>query len=195
MVLSMQMKKEIIEEQLAGLPLVQYAWLETAALPFSGRVREICRAECPRYGKSWSCPPGVGTVQECKERCQRYEGALLFTTIAEVVDVENLEETLATRGAHEKVAAEVRSLLREQFSDTLALSADSCALCSACTFPEEPCRLPEKMVPCMEGYGIVVPRLAEQTGIAFENGPGTVTWFGMILFTDSSHYSHKRATI
>ena len=45
-----------IEERLLTLPVVQYAWLETGEIPFSERVREICRGECPRYGTSWACP-------------------------------------------------------------------------------------------------------------------------------------------
>lgn len=63
-------KREEIEQQLLDLPIVQYAWLSEKDIPFSDHVREICRKECPRYGKSWSWSAGSrnrkgmsGTVQ------------------------------------------------------------------------------------------------------------------------------------
>ena len=37
-------------------------------LLFSERVRYICRTECAMYGRSWACPPAVGTVEACRER-------------------------------------------------------------------------------------------------------------------------------
>ena len=174
--------QKIIEEGLSSLPIVQYAWLEVSELTFSERVREICREECPRYGTSWACPPGVGTVAQCREKCSGYEGAFVFTTVAEVSDIENMEETLGTRRGHENVTGQLRALFRECGLDTLALSGDSCARCADCAYPDAPCRHPESMIPCIEGYGIVVPLLAEKTGIEFENGRNLVTWFGLILW-------------
>lgn len=172
-----------IEESLLELPIVQYAWISEEEIPFSERVRSICKEECPRYGTSWSCPPGVGSVEQCRQRCGQFLNAFLFTTIAEVNDTDNMEETLATRPAHEAVTKEVQKILEIHFGETLALSAQSCAICRACAYPEEPCRYPDKMLPCIEGYGIVVPPLAEKAGIEFVNGAGIVTWFGMILFS------------
>lgn len=172
-----------IEEMLLELPVVQYAWLDIRDIPFSDRVRAICRQECPRYDKSWACPPGVGTVEECRQVCDGYDGAFVFTTIAEVCDIENMEETLATRREHEEVTRAIRQILEQHVSKTLALSGDSCAICEKCAYPDQPCRHPDKMIPCVEGYGIVVPLLAEQAGIEFMNGSSIVTWFGIILFT------------
>ncbi len=173
-----------IEEKLSGLPVVQYAWLAGGEIPFSERVRSICREECPRYGSSWACPPGVGTVEECRIVCESYDGALVFTTIAEVQDIENMEETLATRKEHEEVTRGIRHILQQYTGQTLALSGDSCAICGKCAYPDEPCRHPGEMIPCVEGYGIVVPLLAEQAGIEFMNGSNVVTWFGMVFFTE-----------
>ena len=157
-------KREEIEQQILDLPIVQYAWLSEEDIPFSDHVREICRKECPRYGKSWSCPPGVGTVKECQERCSHFSEVFVFTTIAEVADADNLEETLATRPEHEAVTKRVQEILRSYFGDTLALSA--------------------QMMPCVEGYGIIVLPLAEKAGIKFMNGAGIVTWFGMVLLAE-----------
>lgn len=176
-----QIKQEL-EEKLLELPIVQYAWVEIGEIEFSEKVRHICRTECPRYGTSWSCPPAVGTVEECRERCEAYSGAFVFTTIAEVNDAENMEETLATRAGHEAVTREIRGIFETYFHSTLALSAESCAICESCAYPDGPCRYPQRMLPCIESYGIVVPKLAERTGIEFMNGAGIVTWFGIVLY-------------
>lgn len=175
-----------IEERLAGLPVLQYAWLDGSALTFSERVREICRRECPRYGTSWACPPGVGTVAECRAVCAEYDGAFVFTTAAEVRDIEDMQETLATRRGHEEITGQIREIFRDCGFETLALSGDSCARCRDCAYPDGPCRHPDSMIPCIEGYGIVVPLLAEKAGIEFDNGSNIVTWFGLILFSPGS---------
>lgn len=176
--------REQIEKQLFELPIVQYAWLPVQEIQFSDRVRSICREECPRYGKSWSCPPGVGTVESCQKRCMEYDGAFVFTTVAEVNDASNMEETLATRGAHEAVTCQIQEIFSRYGQKTLAMSGESCSICENCAYPDAPCRFPEKMIPCIEGFGIIVPLLAEKAGIEFDNGGNTVTWFGMVLFTN-----------
>ena len=90
------MDKARIEQQLLELPLFQYDWMETSELVFSERVRWICQTQCPMYNTTWACPPAVGTVEECKARCLSYPHALMMTSITEVSDIANLEETLAT---------------------------------------------------------------------------------------------------
>ena len=91
------MDRAALEAELAELPILQYEFIRTEELTFSERVRAVCEAECPMYGKSWSCPPGVGSVEACRARCQRYPRALLLTTAAEVRDTADMAETLATR--------------------------------------------------------------------------------------------------
>lgn len=63
----------IMEQQLAELPLYAYFFIDPRELEFSERIRWICENECPMYGTNWACPPGVGTVDECKSRCSRYK--------------------------------------------------------------------------------------------------------------------------
>ena len=32
-------------------------------------VRQMCASDsCHKYNKCWSCPPGCGTLEECKQR-------------------------------------------------------------------------------------------------------------------------------
>lgn len=176
------MNRQILEAQLAELPLYQYAFVSTKDLCFSERIRWICEHECPMYNKTWACPPAVGSVEECKARCLAFDEALLIATITEVSDIANIEETLSTRAPHEEITRQVLSLVREQAEETLALSTEACAVCESCAWPNAPCRHPRKMFPCVESHGIVVTDLAEHTGIDFYAEGNLVTWFSLIFF-------------
>lgn len=176
------MNREWLEEQLAELPLLQYEFFSPAELEFSDRVRYVCENECPMYGKSWACPPAVGSVEECRARCLSFGHALLISTITEVSDIANIEETLATRAPHEEITREVHALVKQQSENTMVLSTEACAHCENCSYPDAPCRFPNRMYPCVESHGIVVTSLAENYGIDFLAGGNIVTWFSIIFF-------------
>lgn len=175
--------KEQIESMILDLPLMQYEWISPSELSFKEKVRQICHQECPMYGKSWSCPPAVGTVEECRERCRSYEGVFLFTTIAEVTDIANLDETLQTRFDHEEITRKIGKFFRDAGREIQMLSSESCAICESCAYCEgQLCRHPEYMIPCIESQGILVTELAERYGIPFLDSMTAVQWFGMILY-------------
>ena len=44
------------------------------------------------YGCTWACPPGVGTIEERKERIQRYTNAFVFTTKYDIEDSFDYED-------------------------------------------------------------------------------------------------------
>ena len=94
----------------------------------------------------------------------------MMTSITEVSDIANLEETLATRAPHEELTRQVRDMIAEQSSDVMALSTEACAICQKCAYPDAPCRHPERMFPCVESQGILVTDLAEKHGLDFMNG-------------------------
>lgn len=141
------------------------------------------------YNRSWACPPAVGTVDACKERCLRYSSVLVISTIAEVSDISDLEQTLACRAPHEAITQEVVRLVRDwSGAEVMALSTEACAICSHCAWPGAPCRHPEKMFPCVESYGILVTALADHLDMEFFNG-NLVTWYSLIFYheTENSH--------
>ena len=177
------MNKELFEEKLAELPLFAYAWIDPEALEFSQRIRWICENECPMYGKTWACPPGVGSVPECQRKCFSYKNCLMISTITEVEDIADIEKTLATRPEHEAVTNRVGELLEEQGVKPYILSTEACALCDRCAILDgEPCRMPEKMHPCVESHGINVIPVLEQCGIGFQYGENVVTWVSLLFY-------------
>ena len=172
-------------EQLAELPLYIYDFVDPRELEFSDRIRWICRNECPMYGKTWACPPGVGEVAECERKCLSYEHCLMISTITEVSDSANIEEALATRGPHEKLTNQVRDMMRELGVVPFILSTEACAHCSRCAYLDGlPCRLPGKMHPCVESHGINIIPTLEKCGIEFQYGENVVTWVSLLFFNE-----------
>ena len=179
------MNLSAFEEKLAELPLYIYGWVDPQRLEFSQRVRWICEHECAMYGKSWACPPGVGTVEGCRERCLSYNRGLLISSITEVADISDLQATLDTRGDHEKLTNQVGALLREAGVEPYILSTEACSLCSRCAILDGvPCRHPEIMHPCVESHGINIIPVLEELGLEFQYGQNVVTWVSLLLFRD-----------
>ncbi len=177
------MNRELLDAHLAQLPLYLYDYLSPEELEFTGRVRWICENECPMYGKTWACPPGVGSVDSCKKTCLGYENCLLIATITEVDDISNVEETLETRPEHENVTNVVRDLMREQGVEPYVLSTEACQLCDRCAYLDgQPCRFPEKMHPCVESHGINIIPALESRGLDFQYGENVVTWVSLLFY-------------
>ena len=172
-----------LEEQLAQLPLYTYHFFKPNELEFTERIRWICQHECPMYGKSWACPPGVGEVSQCKTRCMQFENCLMISTITEVRDIADLAETLATRPEHEAITNQVRDLMRQQGVEPYILSTEACAECDRCAILDgEPCRMPERMHPCVESHGINVLPIIDELGLTFQYGENVVTWFSLLFY-------------
>ena len=177
------MDREKLEKQLAELPLLGYFFIDPKKLEFSERVRTVCRQECPRYGKTWACPPAVGEVSECRRRCLGYENCLMIATATEVSSVSNMREALDTRGGHEDITNEVGALLREQGIEAYILSTEACGICERCAYLDgEPCRHPEKMHPCVESHGINLIPALEENGLEFQFGGNVVTWVSLLFY-------------
>ena len=177
------MDREVLNARLSELPLYIYDHIDISELEFSDRIRWICEHECPMYGRTWACPPGVGTVGQCRSRCHGYKNCLMISTITEVEDIANMEETLATRPDHEAVTNEVLEILKELGAEPYVLSTEACTLCERCAIlDKEPCRFPEKMHPCVESHGINVVPMLESRGLEFQFGCNVVTWISLLFY-------------
>ena len=179
------LNKEVLEQQLAELPLYVYEFIDPAKLEFSDRIRWICEHECPMYGKTWACPPAVGSVSSCRCKCGSYGSCLMISTIVEVADISDIDATLATRGDHEAVTNQVRDLLRQQGVEPYVLSTEACAECDRCAYLDgEPCRFPERMHPCIESHGINMIPILEENGLEFNFAAEVITWYSLLFFNE-----------
>ena len=177
------MDMEKLEAALAELPLLGYFPVDPRSLEFSDRIRWICENECPMCGKTWACPPAVGTVASCRDKCRSFEHCLMIATITEVGDITNIEETLATRPDHEAITEDVAALMEQQGVKPYILSTEACAVCERCAWLDgEPCRHPERMHPCVESHGINIIPVLEENGIEFQFGSNVVTWVSLLFY-------------
>ena len=177
------MNRDLLEEQLMELPLYAYFYIDPETLEFSDRIRWICEHECPMYGTTWACPPGVGCVESCKAHVRQYQSGLLISTITEVEDISSMSETLSTRSEHEEITNQVRDIMRSLGEEPFVLSTEACAICQRCAYLDgKPCRHPDRMHPCVESQGINIIPTLESCGIEFQYGSNVVTWVSLLLF-------------
>ena len=60
--------------------IFQYGIINTKDINFSQEVRKMCEVNtCRQYGKTWACPPAIGTVEECRDRICSYDKMILFS--------------------------------------------------------------------------------------------------------------------
>ena len=174
---------EKLEAQLSELPLYVYFFIDPNGLEFSQRIRWICEHECPMYGKTWACPPGVGSVEECKKKCLGYNKCLIVGTVTDEALPSDMEAALATRAGHEKLTNEIRQLFREQGVEPYILSTEACAVCERCAIEDGlPCRMPGRMHPCLESHGINLIPTLEELGLEFQYGGDVITWYSLLFF-------------
>lgn len=181
------MKWEQLEEILTEAGLFQFGIMNTADIRFSQEVREMCKANvCQKYGTTWSCPPGVGTVEECRERLLHYEKFLVFSGKYDLEDSFDFEGMMEGMTKFKDSCRVVHNKIKDHFSEFLILSNEGCDLCKKCTYPDASCRFPERAHGSLEGYGMFVNQLAEQVGINYINGQNTVTYFGGLAYHPDS---------
>ncbi|MBO7384949.1 MAG: DUF2284 domain-containing protein, partial [Clostridia bacterium] len=170
--------REEISQSAAALGIYECGFTDAKDIGVSPMVRTLCEKNaCGAYGKSWACPPGVGTIEECAEKLHSYTTAFVFSTRHELEDSYDFEGMMAGKDAHAAVEPGIYLMLREKLGDDLLiLSTEGCKRCKKCTYPDAPCRFPESLHPSIESHGVEVNVLAESCGIRYHNGKNTVTY-------------------
>lgn len=176
--------EELISAALTG-GAAKAAIIQHSDIVLSAQFRRICESnQCGGYDQCWMCPPNIGPVEELMEEVRRYPHALLYQTIRSIEDSFDIEGMFAAGAEHaqvsQRVHAAVTPLLNTPF---LHLTCGGCHLCEKCAKQDGlPCRMPDKALPSLEGYGVDVYQTTKGTPLKYINGADTVTYFGMILF-------------
>lgn len=160
--------------------------VEVEKIVFDPAFRRACEANtCGNYGKSWTCPPYVGEIDELIKKASSYKYALVYQTIHPLEDSYDFEGMVEAGKLHAEL-----SLKLSRFFDTLDfpkklhLAAGGCRVCPVCAKrTDEPCRHPELALASLEAYGVNVSALASSCGMKYINGQNTVTYFGALFFT------------
>ena len=160
----------------------QSAPLEASALTVRTEVRDMCASDrCRAYGRSWSCPPACGTVEQCQKRIDRYRRGILLQTTGQLEDDFDAEAIWETEQRHKDSFSVLARQIRTLYPDCLPLTAGTCTLCRKCTYPDRPCRFPKKRFSSMEAYGLLVSDVCLKTGLKYYYGPQTITYTSCIL--------------
>ena len=176
-----------IESYLERPDVWEYKVIGTSVIPFSPAVVEACaRNACGMYGKRWTCPPGVGTLEELEAKVKAFPHAAVLTCKYEIEDSFDFEGMMEGQRDAKRVFAEVAEEMRAAGEAFLMLGNEGCGLCESCTYPDAPCRFPELASPSVEACGVNVMQLAKQIGVRYNNGPATVTYFSVILFGEEA---------
>ena len=162
---------------ITGVPVREWAIVPSSTLIFSPDLFEYCKTNaCGEYNKSWTCPPACESMETQREKILLYKNVLVFTTKHELEDSFDYDGMTKGREFHSTLTAEIKKLLK----DDPVYGSGSCTVCKACAYPN-PCPYPEKKIGSIEAAGINVTELSKTAGIAYNNGPNTVTFFSMAL--------------
>ena len=159
--------------------------LDCSTIKLLPEVRQMCASNaCHMYDKNWYCPPGCGALQECEERVQKYSHGILVQTVGELEDSMDGEGMMETEAAHKAHFSTMESLLRPLYPHMLAIGAGCCTRCTSCTYPDAPCRFPDKSFASMEAYGMLVTQVCQDNNLPYYYGPCTISYTSCFLLTE-----------
>lgn len=172
---------ELIKEALASGFTVA-AELKIDSLRFLPEVRDMCKADlCHSYNKNWSCPPACGTIEEYEARASKYSSGIIIQSVGDLEDSFDFEGMEALSHRHKDCFEKLLEALRSQKADFLPFGAGACTICTQCSYPDKPCRYPDKAVISMEASGLWVSDLCVKNGVAYNYGTGKMAYTSCIL--------------
>ncbi len=152
------------------------------ALEFREEVRSMCSADsCKSYGRSWSCPPAVGSIERAKERAGAYHRGVIVQTAGDLADSFDMDGTAELMERHKRSFDTLVRQIKTFYPDCLPMGAGTCRLCRSCTYPDRPCRHPDRMVASMEAYGLLVSDVAIRSGLKYNYGKNTMCFTSCVL--------------
>ena len=161
------------------------AALDPATLKFLPEVRSMCAANrCRSYNKNWACPPACGTLEEWQERLSHYSKGILLQTIGDIEDSYDIEAMMEVAAENKKQSDLLIERLLGQNADFIYLSAGACIRCENCTWPDAPCRFPEKTFPSMEAAGLFVSQVCKDNDVLYNYGNEKIAYTCCVLFNE-----------
>ncbi|MDO5456416.1 MAG: DUF2284 domain-containing protein [Eubacteriales bacterium] len=153
-------------------------------LKFLEEVRDMCKMnKCGNYNRLWTCPPACGTLEESRKKAGEYSWGIVLQTTAQMEDEfdgEAIEEASALQRAR---FLSYTARLRDTGEDFLAMGSGGCgAGCQTCTYPDAPCRFPDRAYTSMEAYGLLVTDVCRSANTPYYYGRNTVTFTSCVLF-------------
>ncbi len=176
------MKIEEAIEKAKELGFEDIGIIDTEKLRFLPEVREMCASgKCHMYGKSWTCPPGCGSIEEAAKKASIFRQGILVQTVGQLEDELDGSGMMKAEKLQKRRFRKLARWMRNQ-EECLPLSVGCCSVCESCTYPKTACRYPLAAMPSMEAYGLLVSEVCEQAGRPYYHGKGTIAFVSCVLF-------------
>lgn len=159
-----------------------------ADLAVREEVRAMCAADkCHVYGRSWACPPACGSIEEYQAQMDEFDTYTVVQTVAQLEDEFDAEGMMEASALQQKRFLGLVEALDEAglSAQTMVLSSGTCTLCKSCTYPDAPCRFPDKRLVSMEAAGLVVSESCSLAGVPYNHGPNTIAYSSCVLYNKS----------
>jgi len=158
------------------------ARLDISTLDFMQEVRDMCNAkQCDKYNKSWSCPPVCATLEEMRERVKTFSDGILVQTVGDLEDSYDWEAIMDAGKRHKDNFGRMWEVLERDWKTVYAMGAGACMLCEKCTYPDTPCRFPDRMSASMEACGLLVSKVCTDNGLAYNYGQNKMVFTSCFL--------------
>ena len=179
----MRLSKEAMLRIIERFPFSHYGILNTADLVFLQEVRNMCADNrCNMYNKNWGCPPACGTIEDVTEKAKDFTYGAVLQMTGHMEDDYDIETMLNTEKEIKQQMLQLVDVLKKDKVECLPMAVGACTICEKCTYPDEPCRFPEKVYPSMEAYGLIVSDCCKAANLKYNYGPRTITFSACILF-------------
>ena len=156
--------------------------LDADTIQVRTEVRDSCAEnKCHAYGKNWSCPPACGDLDSCEKIIRKYKNGLILQTKGELEDSFDFEAMMDLEKVHRKSFTRFNEEIKKSYPDAVVIGTGACTICKECSYPDNPCRFPEKMISSMEAFGMVVSDVCKANNIPYYYGSGTLTYVGCVL--------------
>jgi len=156
--------------------------LDVAKLEFLQDVRDMCASDkCHNYGRSWSCPPAAPSLEEMREKVRGYAQGILVQSVGHLEDSLDYEEMMAAAARHAENYDKLYTFLLEQFPNLYPMGTGGCQKCQKCTYPDEPCRFPDRLTYSMEACGLFVSKVVTDNGMSYNHGKDTICYTAAFL--------------
>lgn len=159
-----------------------WGYFDASGLRIMDEVRDMCASDkCRMYGRNWSCPPACGSLDDVRDKADSYSWGILLQTTGHMEDSFDYEAMRETEERHKRMLSGLCDSISAD-TEYLALGSGACTLCTECTYPESPCRHPDRMISSMESYGLMVSDVCAIAGLPYRYDELSVTYTGCVLF-------------
>ena len=172
--------------------------IDASTVPFDDEVRKMCEQNsCGSFGKSWTCPPAVDSVENLKSQVLPYERFMIVNKIYTLEDSFDWEGMVnSAKDFQLKIRAMKKAIDPSTPGlDFKILGAGACQICKTCSYlKNEPCKKPDEAVFSLEAYGVDVMKMLKENGMRYNNGKDTVTYVGGVFWSAKKRATYRKET-